>query len=318
MIGFLIVILLIGVGVLLFFGFRLQRMLVKQPATGEVDKTRSRVKPIAYILGAVVVLFLVILVSFIRIVPVGHALVIFWIIPKTYSVAREGINFIPPLITQTSLYDLRRIDYTMSSEAEEGRRKGKDDALWAPTKEGLQVGLDLTCWYRLDSERVFDIHRLIGPDFEAKVVRPAIRSIVRMAMSGYGIMDIYSNKREEIQDQIYKKIKRQLGLDGIIIEGVAIRNVQFTEEFAKSVEEKQIAQQKAQKMEYVLEEERSEAERKEIEAQGKAKAIAIVSRELRTNPNYIRYLYVDKIADDVKVIVSDQSTIMDLKGFIGP
>ncbi|MCK4232274.1 prohibitin family protein, partial [candidate division WOR-3 bacterium] len=224
MIGFLIVILLIGVGVLLFFGFRLQRMLVKQPATGEVDKTRRRVKPIAYILGAVVVLFLVILVSFIRIVPVGHALVIFWIIPKTYSVAREGINFIPPLITQTSLYDLRRIDYTMSSEAEEGRRKGKDDALWAPTKEGLQVGLDLTCWYRLDSERVFDIHRLIGPDFEAKVVRPAIRSIVRMAMSGYGIMDIYSNKREEIQDQIYKKIKRQLGLDGIIIEGVAIRN----------------------------------------------------------------------------------------------
>jgi regulator of protease activity HflC (stomatin/prohibitin superfamily) len=139
-----------------------------------------------------------------------------------------------------------------------------------------------------------------------------------MAMSGYGIMDIYSNKREEIQDQIYKKIKRQLGLDGIIIEGVAIRNVQFTGEFAKSVEEKQIAQQKAQKMEYVLEEERKEAERKEIEAQGKAKAIAIVSRELRTNPNYIKYLYVDKIADDVKVIVSDQSTIMDLKGLIGP
>ncbi len=137
-------------------------------------------------------------------------------------------------------------------------------------------------------------------------------------MSGYGIMDIYSNRREEIQDQIYKKIKRQLEPDGIIIEGVAIRNVQFTGEFAKSVEEKQIAQQKAQKMEYVLEEERKEAERKEIEAQGKAKAIKIVSRELHTNPNYIKYLYVDKIADDVKVIVSDQSTIIDLKGLIGP
>jgi prohibitin 2 len=316
MIGFLVVILLVGVGVLLFFGFRLQRMLVKRQSTGEVDKTRRRAKPVAYILGGAAVLFLAILVSFIRVVPVGHALVIFWIIPKTYSVAREGINFIPPLITNTSLYDLRRIDYTMSSMSEEGRRKGSDDALWAPTREGLQVGLDLTVWYRVAPERVFDIHRLIGPDFEEKVVRPAIRSIVRMSMSGYSIMDIYSNKREEIQDEIYKKIKKQLSPDGIIIEGVAIRNVQFTAEFAKSVEEKQIAQQRAQKMEYVLEEERKEAERKEIEANGKAKAIKIVSRELRANPNYIKYLYVDKIADDVKVIVSDQSTIMDLKGLI--
>lgn len=317
MIGIFITILIIVVGVLLFFGFRLQRLLVRKTTTGEVrGKPRRRLKPLGYFLGAGLVVFLIILISFIRVVPVGHALVIFWIIPRTYSVAPEGINFIPPIITNTSLYDLRRIDYTMSSFTEEGRRKGASDALWAPTSEGLQVGLDLTVWYRLDGAKVFDIHRRIGPDFEEKVVRPAIRSNVRLTLSSYSIMDIYSNKREHIQDEIFYKLKSQLNPDGIIIDGVAIRNVQFTEEFAKSVEEKQIAQQKAQKMEYVLEEERKEAERKEIEANGTAKAIKIVSRELRANPNYIKYLYVDKIADDVKVIVSDQSTIMDLKGLI--
>jgi len=315
MIPFLIVVLLVVFFVLLFFGFRLQRVLVKRQP-GEVRKGGGRFKPLAYVLSAAGVLLLAILVSFIRIVPVGHALVIFWIIPKTYSVAREGINFIPPVITQTSLYDLRRVDYTMSSSPEEGRRKGGSDALWAPTNEGLRVGLDLTIWYRIDPEKVFDIHRRIGPDFEEKVVRPAIRSNVRLTLSAYGVMDIYSKKREMIQDEIFHKLKKQLTPDGIIIDGVAIRNVQFTEEFAKSIEEKQIAQQRAQKMEYVLEEERKEAERKEIEANGKAKAIRIVSKELRTNPNYIKYLYVDKIADDVKVIVSDQATIMDLKGLL--
>jgi regulator of protease activity HflC (stomatin/prohibitin superfamily) len=130
-------------------------------------------------------------------------------------------------------------------------------------------------------------------------------------------MDIYSGKRETVQEEIEKRLKMQLNADGIIVDGVALRDVQFTEDFAKSIEEKQIAQQKAEKMEYVLLQEKKEAERKAIEAEGKAKAIAIVSRELRANPNYIKYLYVDKLADDVKVIVSDQATIMDLKGIIG-
>lgn len=316
MIGFLVVILIIAFFAILFFGFRLQRLFIRKPSA-EVPRQRRQLKPAAYIAAAVAVLFLAILISFIRIVPVGNALVIFWIIPKTYSVSREGINFIPPLITQTSLYDLRRTEYTMSSSKEEGRRKDSDDALWAPTKEGLEVGLDLTCWYHLDPNKVFDIHRLIGPDFEEKVVRPTIRSAVRLTVSGYTIMDIYSGKREAVQDEVQRRLKKLLEPDGVIVDGVALRDVQFTEEFAKSIEEKQIAQQKAEKMEYVLLQERKEAERKTIEAEGKARAIAIVSRELRANPNYIKYLYVDKLADDVKVIVSDQATIMDLKGIIG-
>lgn len=317
MIAFLVVILVAVFFVLLFFGFGLQKLIVRK-AGGEIHRQRGKVKPVVYVLGAIAALVLAFLLSFIRVVPVGQALVIFWIIPKTYSVAREGINFIPPIITQTTLYDLRRIDYTMAGEEDEVRRRGKDEALWAPTKEGLQVGLDITLWYRLNPNKVFDIHRLIGANFEDKVIKPSVRSLVRFTLSNYGIMEVYTNKREQIQNEIFRRLRNQLGPDGIEVEGVFIRNVQFTDDFAKSVEEKQIAQQNAEKMEYVLEQERKEAERKAIEAEGKAKAIAIVSRELHSNPSYIKYLYVDKLAEDVKVIVSDQSTIMDLKGLVGP
>jgi len=319
MIGFFIAIFLIAIFVGLFFLFGLHKMFISHAsvgATGEVKKGRHVRRPVPYIIGAIGVLVLLILMSFIRVVPVGHALVIFWIFPKTYSVALEGINIVPPIITQTTMYDLRRIDYTISSQFDEDRRKEEGDALWASSSEGLQVGLDLTCWYHLDSVKVREVHRQIGPDYKKKVVYPAIRSIVRLTMSEYSMMDIYSNKREMIQHEIELRLKEQLEPDGITLDGVAIRNVQFSPEYSRSIEEKQIAQQNAQKMQYVLEAERKEAERKEIEATGKAKAIRIVSKELYSNPRYIKYLYVDKLADDVKVIVSDQATIMDLKGLI--
>ncbi len=313
MLGFLIFIFLLVFLLLIIFGFGLQRVFIKKG--NEIIKIK-RVKPITWILGFLGIIFLILLLSSIRVVPVGHALVVFWILPKRFSVYPAGVNIIPPIITHSVLYDLRRQEYTMSGAPGEGRRKGVDDALWSPTKEGLKVGLDLTCWYRLDPKRVFEIHKKIGPNYEEKVIRPAIRSIARLTVSGYGIMDIYSNRREEIQNEINKRIKEILEPDGFIVDGVVLRDVRFTEDFAKAIEEKQIAQQEAERMEYVLEKERKEAERRAIEAEGKAKAISIVSRELKKNPQYIKYLYVDKIADDIKVIISDQPTIMDLKGFM--
>ncbi len=314
MLGFLIFIFFVIFALLIIFGFGLQNVFVRK---GNEILRISKVRPLTWILIIVAGIIFILFISSIRVVPVGHALVVFWIIPKKFSVYRAGVNIIPPIITQSALYDLRRQEYTMSGSPGEGKRKGVDDALWSPTKEGLKVGLDITCWYRLDPSRVFEIHQKIGPDYEEKVIRPAIRSIARLTVSGYGIMDIYSNKREEIQNEINRKIKKLLEPDGFIIDGVVLRDVRFTEEFAKAIEEKQIAQQEAERMEYVLEKERKEAERKAIEAEGKAKAIAIVSRELRKHPEYIKYLYVDKLADDVKVIISDQATIMDLKGMLG-
>ena len=88
-------------------------------------------------------------------------------------------------------------------------------------------------------------------------------------------------------------------------------------EFSKAIEAKQIAQQAAEQMNYTLQKEQKEAERKVIEARGRANAIDVINLALAKNPNYIKYLYVDKLSDKVDVIVSDQSTIMDLKGILG-
>ena len=267
-------------------------------------------------LGAALLLLLILIPASIRVVPVGHALVVFNTVTRSLYLAGQGVTLVPPFITQTQMYDMRRLEYTMTKTQGEGRKADWDDSLWSPTQEGLQVGIDLTVWHHLDPLRVVDLHQRIGPDYEAKIIRPAVRSVIRMVISEYPVMDVYSSKRAAIQDEINTKVKELVQKDGFIIDEVVLRDVRFTEDFSKAIEAKQIAQQSAEQMKYVLEKEQREAERKVIEAQGRAKAIDTITQALQKNPNYIKYLYVDKLSDKISVIVSDQSTIMDLKGIL--
>ncbi|MFI5372096.1 MAG: prohibitin family protein [Candidatus Eisenbacteria bacterium] len=253
----------------------------------------------------------------IRVVPVGHALVIFNTVTRSFRVSSQGVTFVPPFVSATQMYDLRRLEYTMSGTEGEGRKADIDDSLWSPTQEGLMVGIDLTVWHHLDVKRVADIHQRIGPDYEEKIIRPAVRSVIRMVISEYPVMDVYSSRRAAIQDEINQKIKTLVEKDGFLIDEVVLRDVRFTPEFTKAIEAKQIAQQSAEQMKYTLEKEQKEAERKVIEAQGRANAIEVINKALAQNPNYIKYLYVDKLSDKIQVIVSDQNTIMDLKGILG-
>ena len=267
-------------------------------------------------LALAVMLVLALFIAAVKVVPVGHALVIFNTVTKSFRLAPQGVTFVIPLISAVQEYDLRRLEYTMSASKGEGRRADVDDSLWSPTQEGLQVGIDITVWHHLDTGRVVDVHQKIGPDYEEKIIRPAVRSVIRLVISEYPVMDVYSVKRARIQEEINERLKELVEKDGFIVDEVVLRDVRFTEEFGKAIEAKQIAQQTAEQMKYVLEKEQKEAERKVIEAQGRARAIETINEALRQNPNYIRYLYVDKLSDKVSVIVSDQNTIMDLKGIL--
>jgi len=265
---------------------------------------------------ALPIVLILLAASSVRIVPVGQALVIFNTVTRGFRIAQQGITFVPPFISSTAKYDLRRLEYTMSGVSGEGRKAEIDDSIWSPTQEGLTVGIDLTAWHHLDPARLIHIHQRIGPDYEEKIIRPAVRSTIRLVISEYPVMDVYSAKRALIQEEINRKLKALVEKDGFVIDDVVLRDVRFSETFAKAIEAKQIAQQGAEQMRYTLEKEQREAERKVIEARGRATAIEVISKSLAQNPDYIRYLYVDKLADDVSVIVSDQSTIMDLKGVL--
>ena len=305
---------LIPLIVLAFVGFVVWRIVTQRvgarvhDAEGHhvgPDVTRELARRVPLIAGGVLLMLL--LLGSVRVVPVGHALVVFNTVTRGFQLARQGVNFVPPFITATADYDLRRLEYTMSGQTGEGRRSNIDDSIWSPTREGLQVGIDLTVWHHVDPQRVISIHQKIGPDYEEKIIRPTVRSVIRLVISEYPVMDVYSSKRATIQDEINAKIKTLVEKDGFVIDEVVLRDVRFTDQFAKAIEAKQIAQQSAEQMKYTLEKEQKEAERKVIEAQGRANAIETINKALAQNPNYIRYLYVDKLSDKISVIVSDRT-----------
>ena len=196
------------------------------------------VPPLGRLVGGVLgpLIILIVLATSVRVVAVGHALVVFNTLTRRFHLARQGINFIAPFISATQDYDLRRLEYTMSGVSGEGRKSNIDDSLWSPTQEGLQVGIDLTVWHHVDPDRLVSIHQKIGPDYEDKIIRPAVRSVIRLVISEYAVMDVYSARRAQIQDEINRKIKQLVEKDGFMIDEVVLRDVRFTPEFSKAIE----------------------------------------------------------------------------------
>jgi regulator of protease activity HflC (stomatin/prohibitin superfamily) len=205
----------------------------------------------------------------------------------------SGFHLINPLAKVTTM-SIRTQDYTMSFVGDEGTKQGVD-SISALTKEGLEVNLDITVLYRLEESKASDIYREVGLDYEAKIIRPVIRSTIRQTIATYNSKDIYSEKREQASINIYEDLNELLFDRGIITEEVLLRNVQLPTNLAKSIQEKLQAEQESQKYEFILQKEEKEKQRKLIEAEGQRDAQAIINESL--SPNYLYYLYIKELKD---------------------
>jgi prohibitin 2 len=262
-------------------------------------------------LAFLAVILIVFIAKLILIVDAGEIAVIFNQVNGGLTQKYPGTNFLIPGVQKAITYDTRVQTYTMAATYAEGEKKG-DDAIETLTKDGQMVTMDLSVRFHIDQTRVTNLHREIGPDYINKIVRPEIRNQIRLAVSGYPVTEVYTEKRSEIQNQTQENLKRKFSLSYLILDEVLIRNIRFSPEFEKAIEQKQIAQQEAQRMQYVLDKERQEKERKIIEAQGEAESIRLKAQVLAQNPALIQYEYVQKLAPGVKTIITDGKSIMSL------
>ena len=191
------------------------------------------------------------------------------------EVLTSGLNFVNPLMDIRSI-DVRTQNYTMSGVHNEGDVAG-DDAIRVLTADGLEVVIDLTVLYRVQSNQAPKIVREIGYDFKNIVVRPITRTKIRDNAVYYTAVDLYSVKRDEFQARIFKTIEENLKARGLVLEQLLVRNISLPASVKGSIEEKIKAEQDAQKMQYVLQKEKQEAERKRVEAQGIADYQRIIS-----------------------------------------
>ena len=216
--------------------------------------------------------------SMIRQINAGHVgvQVLFGEVKKT--VLYEGLNFVNPLVKINEM-SVQTQNYTMSRTSDEGNKVG-DDAIRVLSMDGLEVVIDLTVLYKIIPSEAPVIYRELGNDYEGKVIRPITRTGIREGASQFEAIALFSEKREEFENIIRTKIERELKKRGVILEKMLVRNIGLPESVKESIERKITAIQEAQRMEFVLQKEKQEAERKRVEARGVADAQKIVNMGL--------------------------------------
>jgi regulator of protease activity HflC (stomatin/prohibitin superfamily) len=201
------------------------------------------------------------------------------------EVLTPGLNFVNPLVNVYNV-DIKTLNYTMSGVHNEGEKEG-DDAIRVLTSDGLEVTIDLTVLYRVVGVEAPRLIRETGLDYKDKIVRPLTRTKIRDNAVYFTAIDLYSTKRDQFQNRIFTSIEADFKKRGLILEQLLLRNITLPNNVKTSIEEKIKAEQDAQKMEFVLQKEKQEAERKRVEAQGIADYQRIISTGL--NDKQLQY-----------------------------
>ncbi len=232
-----------------------------------------------------------------------------------------GLHWIIPFIESVQKYSVARQTYTMSSASTEGAVQG-DDSIQARTKDGQQVFIDASVIYSADPTQLIQLHINWQNRYEENVVRPVARAAIRNAVSQFGVEELVSTKRGELEQAIREEIEAKLKANNIIMSDFLMRNIRFSDEYAAAVEQKQVAEQQAQQAKFVVESKKQEAEQARQIAQGQADAAVIAAQgaaearlieaeaEAQANrliaesitPELVQYQYVLKLAPGVQTI----------------
>jgi regulator of protease activity HflC (stomatin/prohibitin superfamily) len=229
----------------------------------------------------------------------------------------SGLNVVNPLI-EVHPFTIKTQNYTMSAVHNEGEKLG-DDAIRVLSADGLEVVIDLTVLYRVMPTEAPSILREIGEDYKNVVVRPITRTKIRDNAVYYDAVSLYSTKRDEFQAKIFKDIEDNFKKRGLFLEQLLVRNITLPASVKASIESKINAEQDAQKMQFVLQKERQEAERKRVEAQGIADYQKIISTNLSDKQLQYEQIKANLAianSNNAKVIImgtSKQPVILDAK-----
>jgi regulator of protease activity HflC (stomatin/prohibitin superfamily) len=194
------------------------------------------------------------------------------------NILESGLNVINPLV-KVVMFDVRTENYTMSGVTDEGNKQG-DDAIRVLSADGLEVIVDLTVLYKVIPSEAPRILQEVGIDYRNVLVRPICRTKIRDNAVYYDAVALYSTKRDEFQSRIFSTIESNFKERGLLLEQLLVRNITLPASVKATIESKINAEQDAQKMTFVLQKERQEAERKRVEAQGIADYQKILSTGL--------------------------------------
>ena len=211
----------------------------------------------------------------------------------------EGVMVINPFVTQV-------IKVKTSTVNREVR-------LNLPSKEGLNVKAEISILYHVQSDKIIPLLQEVGRSYERILILSTFRSSSADVCAKFYAKDMHSGKRGEIEQAIKKLMIERLEGRGIIIEGIMLKSISLPPRLYQAIEEKLRAEQEAQQMQFVLDREKKEAERKQIEAEGIKKAQQILKEGITQENIEWKSLEVFKElsqSPNTKIIITDGTTPM--------
>jgi prohibitin 1 len=204
-------------------------------------------------LGIGAFLLVILLFSCVTRVGTGHVGVLTLFGRVTGETLGEGIHLINPLKTNNE----------MSIQTQTLKESAS-----VPSSEGLMMSLDTSLIYHLNPDRASEVFQKISADYENVVVEPTLRSAIREATASHTANALYTGEREMVGKQIYDQVSAQLNQRGLTVENVLLRDIQLPATLKAAIEAKQQAEQESLAMNFRLQKETQEAQRKRIEAAG--------------------------------------------------
>ncbi len=210
-----------------------------------------------------IVAILVALLQCFTVIPAGHTGVIDFLGYVSDNTLKPGVSLVNPMAKVEK----------MSIKTQELK-----EVMNVPSEEGLGVELEISLLFKLNSEKANDIYKTVGPNYSDIILVPQFRSVVRGVTAKYEAKALYTASREKLAGEIVSELEKLVGPRGITIEQAPLRQITLPSRLKQSIEEKLQAEQESQRMQFVLQRESQEADRKRIEAKGIADFQEIVSK----------------------------------------
>jgi prohibitin 2 len=154
------------------------------------------------------------------------------------------------------------------------------------TKDLQSVHISIRVMYRPQVEKLVEIYRQIGRDYDERVLRSIVNEVVKNAIAQYNAAQLL-NQREQVSYAIRRSLEERSKEFFIVIDDVSITDLSFSDEFHRAVEEKQSAQQDAERAKFLVEQALQEKKSTIIRAQGQAKSAELIGKAMQNNPSYI-------------------------------
>ena len=200
--------------------------------------------------------------------------------------------------------------YTCAQATNEGS-KPNADAIWAPTKDGIKMGFDVSVSWRIKPDEASWIYQNVTENdggntgryiwLEENVIRAKLKSAMALTVSNYTPIEVYSTKREEIQLNVAERMKKEILQYNLLLDNIDLREVYYNEAYEKAINDKKLAEQEALRLFEVTKQKEEQLKQAEIDkniaiqrAEGEAKALQIKGASLSANPKMIQLEWVNK------------------------